>query len=85
MQSADFINNYIEYLGIMEKDVILRDKSFFSMTEYMEQQHITREEVLKRLQASREKKRKRIEEVEQILRSRYRNRTGEEPKYFFSL
>ena len=55
------------------------------MTEHIEQQHITREEVLKRLQASREKKRKRIEEVEQILRSRYRNRTGEEPKYFFSL
>lgn len=85
MQSANLPNNYFEYLGIMKKDVILRDKSFFIMTEYMEQQNITREEVLKRLQASREKKRKRIEEVEQILRSRYHNRTSEEPKYFFSL
>lgn len=55
------------------------------MIERMEQQKMTKEEVLKRLQASREKKRKRIEEVEEILRARYRDRTGEEPKYFFSL
>lgn len=68
----------------MEKDVILRNQSFI-MIERMEQQKMTKEEVLKRLQASREKKRKRIEEVEEILRARYRDRTGEEPKYFFSL
>ena len=51
----------------------------------MEMNKITREEVLRRYQSTRERKEKRLEEMKEILYKRYVNRTGEEPKYFFAL
>ena len=51
----------------------------------MEMNKITREEVLRRYQSTRERKEKRLEEMKEILYKRYVNRTGEEPKYFFTL
>ena len=51
----------------------------------MEMNKITREEVLRRYQRTRERKEKRLEEMKEILYKRYVNRTGEEPKYFFAL
>ena len=51
----------------------------------MDKIKITREEVLKRYQSTRERKDKRLEEMKEILYKRYVDRTGEEPKYFFAL
>ena len=51
----------------------------------MEMNKITREEVLRRYQSTRERKEKRLEEMKEILYKRYVNRTGDEPKYFFAL
>ena len=51
----------------------------------MEMNKITREEVLRRYQSTRERKEKRLEEMKDLLYKRYINRTGEEPKYFFAL
>lgn len=51
----------------------------------METTEEKRADALKRVQASREKKRKRLAEIETMLRAKYRNRTGEEPKYFFAI
>ena len=45
----------------------------------------TREEALRRLQSSREKKQKLLEEMEKVACERFRNRAGENPKYMLSL
>lgn len=46
---------------------------------------ITREEALARLKRSQARKKERLAEMEVILRKRFLERTGEEPKYFFAL
>ena len=46
---------------------------------------LTREEALARLKRSQARKKERLAEMEVILRQRYFERTGEEPKYFFAL
>lgn len=46
---------------------------------------ITREEALRRLKSNRERKQKCLEEMREFLRTRYVERTGEEPKNFFAL
>lgn len=46
---------------------------------------MTREEALARLKRSQARKKERLAEMEAILRKRYFERTGEEPKYFFAL
>ena len=51
----------------------------------MEIKNITKEDVLRRYRSTRERKEKRLEEMKEILYKRYVNRTGEEPKYFFTL
>ena len=51
----------------------------------MEVKNITKEDVLRRYRSTRERKEKRLEEMKEILYKRYVNRTGEEPKYFFTL
>ena len=43
---------------------------------------MTREEALARLKRSQARKKERLAEMESILRQRYFERTGEEPKYF---
>ncbi len=48
----------------------------------MDQSKMTREAILQRLESTLEKKRKHLEETERILRERYRENMGEEPKYF---
>ena len=45
----------------------------------------TREELLLRLEASKERKRKRLAEMEIRARELFKERTGEEPKYVYSL
>lgn len=45
----------------------------------------TREELLLRVEASKGKKRKRLAEMEIFARELFIERTGEEPKYIFSL
>ena len=51
----------------------------------MEVKNVTKEDVLRRYRSTRERKEKRLEEMKEILYKRYVNRTGEEPKYFFTL
>ena len=51
----------------------------------MEETKMTREDALQRFKTTRERKQKRLEEIKELLRTRYRNRTGEDPKYFFAL
>ena len=45
----------------------------------------TREELLLRVEASKERKRKRLAEMEIRARELFKERTGEEPKYVYSL
>jgi len=45
----------------------------------------TREELLLRVEASKERKRKRLAEMEIYARELFKERTGEEPKCIFSL
>ena len=51
----------------------------------MENEIDMREEVLRRYRSTREKKKKCIEDMKELLEKRYIERTGEKPKYFFSL
>ncbi|MCI6473256.1 MAG: protein tyrosine phosphatase [Bacteroidales bacterium] len=51
----------------------------------MENEKDMREEVLRRYRSTREKKKKCIEDMKELLEKRYIERTGEKPKYFFSL
>lgn len=46
---------------------------------------ITREEAMKRFMEAKRKKQQRVAELEDRLREKYKERTGEEPKYVFSL
>ena len=45
----------------------------------------SREELLLRVEASKERKRKRLAEMEVRSRELFKERTGEEPKYVYSL
>ena len=44
-----------------------------------------REEVLRRYKSTRERKKKCIEDMKELLEKRYLERNGEKPKYFFTL
>ena len=46
---------------------------------------LTREEALRRYRSTRDRKEKRLEEMKELLFKRYIERTGEEPKSFFTL
>lgn len=48
----------------------------------MEPKKLTREESLRRFQASLEKKKAFVAELEKCMRDEYRKETGEEAKYF---
>lgn len=45
----------------------------------------TREELLFRIEASKERKRKRLKEIEARARELFKERTGEYPQYVYSL
>lgn len=45
----------------------------------------SREELLLRVEASKERKRKRLEEMEVRARELFKERTGDEPKFVYSL
>lgn len=45
----------------------------------------TKKELLLRLEASKEKKRRRLAELEVRARELFKERTGEEPKYIYSI
>ena len=51
----------------------------------MEDKNDMREEILRRYRSTREKKKKCVEEMKELLEKRYIERTGEKPKYFFTL
>ena len=48
----------------------------------METKKLTREEAVKRFQASLDKKKKFVAELEKSMRDEYRKETGKEAKYF---
>lgn len=45
----------------------------------------TREELLRRVEASKDRKRRRLAELEVRAREIFKERTGEEPKYVYSI
>lgn len=51
----------------------------------MDIQDNTREDILRRYKATMERKRQRLAEIESDMRKRFKERTGEEPSYFFAL
>lgn len=46
---------------------------------------ITREDAMKRFMEAKRKKQQRVAELEERLREKYKERTGEDPQYIFSL
>ena len=54
-------------------------------TKYMSKEIPSREELLLRVEASKERKRKRLAEMEVRARELFKERTGNEPKYVYSL
>ena len=46
---------------------------------------ITKDDAMKRFMAAKKKKQERVAELEARLREKYKERTGEYPKYVFSL
>ena len=62
-----------------------KDYTYVKLEYTMEETKMTREDALQRFKTTRERKQKRLEEIKELLRTRYRNRTGEDPKYFFAL
>ena len=46
---------------------------------------MTKDEAMQRFMAAKRKKQERVAELEARLRERYKERTGEYPKYVFSL
>ena len=80
-------NNHFFFLQHSRKKCIFASKFIYDIktNSDMENEKDMREEVLRRYRSTREKKKKCIEDMKELLEKRYIERTGEKPKYFFSL